>query len=59
MKKLFIGITFLLSKPSIKISAFNDNKIGKVSPIGEAVAMLPPIVPTLRIWTEPYLLRTE
>jgi len=49
MKKLFIGIAFLLSKPSIKISAFKDNKIGKVSPIGEAVAMLPPIVPTFRI----------
>jgi len=44
-----MGITFLLSRLSIKTSAFNDNKIGNVSPIGDAVAMLPPMVPTFRI----------
>ena len=31
------------------IGQFKDNKIGNVSPIGDAVAMLPPIVPTFRI----------
>ena len=42
-------MTFLLSSLSIKTSAFNDNKIGNVSPIGDAVAMFPPMVPTFRI----------
>ena len=49
MKKLFIGKTFLLLKLSIKISAFKESKIGKVSPIGDAVAILPPMVPTFLI----------
>ena len=49
MKKLFIGKTFFLLKLSIKTSAFKDNKIGNESPIGDAVAILPPIVPTFLI----------
>ena len=49
MKKLSIGKIFLSLKLSIKISAFKDSKIGKESPIGDAVAMLPPIVPTFLI----------
>ena len=49
MKKLFIGKTFLLLKLSIKISAFKDSKICNESPIGDAVAILPPIVPTFLI----------
>ena len=31
------------------ISAFKDNKIGNESPIGDAVAILPPMVPTFLI----------
>ena len=59
MKKLFIGKTFLWLKLSIKISAFKDSKIGNESPFGVDVAILPPIVPTFLIWTDPYLLRIE
>ena len=33
----------------LKNSAFKDNRIGNESPIGDAVAILPPIVPTFRI----------
>ena len=35
--------------------AFNDNNKGKVSPIGEAVTIFPPIVATFLIWFDPYL----
>tara|TARA_B100000475_G_scaffold159706_1_gene120473 strand:- start:385 stop:534 length:150 start_codon:yes stop_codon:yes gene_type:complete len=49
MKKLFIGKTFFSLKLSNKTSAFKDSKIGNESPIGDAVAMLPPIVPTFLI----------
>ena len=34
---------------SITISELSDNKIGSVSPIGDAVAILPPIVHTFLI----------
>tara|TARA_B100001059_G_scaffold43888_1_gene36211 strand:+ start:289 stop:423 length:135 start_codon:yes stop_codon:yes gene_type:complete len=44
-----MGKTFLLLKLSIITSAFKDNRIGNESPIGDAVAILPPIVPTFRI----------
>ena len=41
------------------ISAFNDKSIGKVSPIGDAVAIFPPIEPTFLTWTDPYLFKIE
>ena len=43
--------------PSILTLASKDINKGKVSPIGDAVAIFPEIVPTLRIWVEPYLFK--
>ena len=56
MKKLLRKICLLPFFVWIIIFAFKDKSRGKVSPIGEAVAIFPPIVPTFLIWTEPYLL---
>ena len=41
------------------IFASSANNKGKVSPIGDAVAMFPATVATFLICTEPYLLRIE
>ena len=43
------AVTIPSNVRGIRANAFKDNKIGNVSPIGDAVAMLPPIVPTFRI----------
>ena len=37
---------------------FNSDE-DTVDAIGDAVAILPPIVPTLLIWTDPYLFNTK
>ena len=39
--------------PTTRISASRAESTGRVSPAGDAVARLPPIVPALRIWGEP------
>ena len=46
---IFIGMFFFLLLLCIIISAFSDNSIGNVSPIGDAVAIFPAIVPTFLI----------
>ena len=40
----------------MEILASSDNRSGKESPIGDAVAIFPASVATFLIWTEPYLL---
>ena len=57
MKKFFSGKIIFLSKLSKTILASSDNNKGRESPIGEAVAILPAIVATFLIWTDPYRLR--
>ena len=49
MKKLLSKICLLPFFVCIIIFAFKDKSKGKVSPIGEAVAIFPPIVPTFLI----------
>ena len=54
LSKDIIFVFFILFKT---ILASRDNNNGKVSPMGEAVAMLPAIVATFLICIDPYLLR--
>ena len=49
IKKSLRKISLLLFFVCINIRLFKESSIGNVSPIGEAVAIFPPIVPTFLI----------
>ena len=56
-KTIIGGIAIILIIFIYTILESRDNSRGKVSPMGDAVAILPAIVATFLICTDPYLLR--